>query len=78
MAWMARLVVAGYPHHITQCGNRRQKTFFCSEDYQHSIELIAEFCREAETEVLAYCLMPNHVHFVMVPGHKDGLRASNL
>ena len=76
MARMARLVVAGYPHHITQRGNRCQKTFFCSEDYQHYIELMAEFCREAETEVLAYCLMPNHVHFVMVPGHKDGLRAS--
>jgi putative transposase len=76
MARMARLVVAGYPHHITQRGNRRQTTFFCPEDYQHYIGLMAHFCCEAETEVLAYCLMPNHVHFVMVPSHKDGLRAS--
>ena len=76
MARMARLVVAGYPHHVTQRGNRRQKTFFCSEDYQYYLELMARFCSEAETEVLAYCLMPNHVHLVMVPGCKDGLRAS--
>ena len=39
MARMARLVVAGYPHHITQRGNRRHKTFFCSEDYQQEISL---------------------------------------
>jgi len=76
MARMARLVVAGYPHHVTQRGNRRQKTFFCAEDYQHYLELMAEFSHAAETEVLAYCLMPNHVHLVMVPDHKDGLRAS--
>lgn len=25
--------------------------------------------RAAQTRVLAYCLMPNHVHFLMVPNH---------
>jgi hypothetical protein len=30
-------VVPGLPHHITQGGNRRQKTFFCDEDYQKTI-----------------------------------------
>lgn len=29
MARIARVIVPGYPHHITQRGNRRQKTFFC-------------------------------------------------
>jgi len=33
MARLARVVVAGYPHHITQRGNRRQETFFGSDDY---------------------------------------------
>jgi len=28
MARMARVVVAGVPHHVTQRGNRRQTTFF--------------------------------------------------
>ncbi len=28
MARIARVVVEGMPHHITQRGNRRQKTFF--------------------------------------------------
>ena len=29
---MARIVVPGYPHHVTQRGNRRQETFFCDDD----------------------------------------------
>ena len=73
---MARVVVSGYPHHVTQRGNRRQKTFFCSDDYQYYLELMSEFTRESGTEVWAYCLMPNHVHLVMVPSCVDGLRHS--
>ena len=76
MARMARVVVAGYPHHITQRGNRRQDTFFCADDYQRYLELMSEYTRESGTEVWAYCLMPNHVHLVMVPTSEDGLRAS--
>jgi len=33
MARIARVVAEGMPHHITQRGNRRQKTFFSDEDY---------------------------------------------
>ena len=29
MARIARVIAAGYPHHITQRGIRRQQTFFC-------------------------------------------------
>lgn len=75
MARMARVVVPGYPHHVTQRGNRRQRTFFCEDDYQLCIELMGQFAREAGTEIWAYCLMPNHVHLVMVPSQEDGLRA---
>jgi putative transposase len=39
---MARLVVPGLPHHITQRGNRRQQTFFRDEDYAAYVELMAE------------------------------------
>jgi len=76
MARMARLVVPGYPHHVTQRGNRRQKTFFCYADYQYYRELLLRYCSDCKTEVWAYCLMPNHVHLVMVPSTEDGLRAA--
>lgn len=40
------------------------------------IEPLAEFAKQVETEIRAYCLMPNHVHLVMVPSHEDDLRAA--
>ena len=35
MARMARVVIPGIPHHITQRGNRRQPVFFCDQDYRY-------------------------------------------
>jgi putative transposase len=73
MARLARVVVPGVPHYITQRGNRRQRTFFCDDDYQSYLELMAEWCAAHEVEVWAYCLMPNHVHLIAVPQTADGL-----
>jgi len=74
MARIARVVVPDVPHHVTQRGNRRQKTFFNDDDYRTYLSLTEKFCRESQTQIWAYCLMPNHVHLVMVPAHEDGLR----
>jgi putative transposase len=51
MARIARAVAPGYPHHITQRGNRRQQTFFCDDDYLAYIELMAEWCRNCRVEI---------------------------
>ena len=71
---MARVVVPGLPHHLTQRGNRRQRTFFRKGDYQAYLELMAEWCGRCGVAVWAYCLMPNHVHLITVPRSADGLR----
>ena len=76
MARMPRIVVPNVPHHVTQRGNRRMQTFFTDEDYSTYIGYLAESVEQANTEVWAYCLMPNHVHLVLVPSNKDGLRAA--
>jgi putative transposase len=34
MVRLARVVVPGYPHHVTQRGNRRQPTFFDNNDFR--------------------------------------------
>jgi putative transposase len=49
-------------------------TFFRDEDYLAYIDLMAEWCRKCSVEVWAYCLMPNHVHLLVVPSSDDGLR----
>ena len=74
MARLARVVVPGMPHHVTQRGNRRQETFFCDDDYQAYLDLMAQWCGEHKVEVWAYCLMPNHVHLIVVPKSEVGLR----
>ena len=74
MARLARVVVPGYPHHVTQRGNGRARTFFSDADYALYRDLLAEHCRAAHVEVWAWCLMPNHVHLILVPSDADGLR----
>ncbi|HDZ43994.1 MAG TPA: transposase [Phycisphaerae bacterium] len=74
MARLARAVVPGFPHHITQRGNRRQRTFFNDDDYRAYLELMREWCDACGVAIWAYCLMPDHVHLVAVPETADGLR----
>jgi REP element-mobilizing transposase RayT len=75
MARLARVVVPGVPHHVTQRGNRRQETFFGEEDYAAYLALLGEWCGRCGVAVWAYCLMPNHVHLIVVPRRRaDGLR----
>jgi putative transposase len=58
---------------VTQRGNRRQPVFFSDGDYQLYVGLMSEWCRRRKVEVWAYCLMPNHVHLVVVPETGAGL-----
>ena len=50
MARLARVVAPGYPHHVTQRGNRRQKLFFCEEGGRGYIGLMCESCAKYGTE----------------------------
>ena len=76
MARLARLVVPGLPHHVTQRGNRRGQTFFGEEDYALYKHLLSEAAEKAGSHIWCYCLMPNHIHIIIVPSHEDGLRAT--
>jgi putative transposase len=51
MARLARLVVPGLPHHVTQRGNRRQQTFFLQGDYAAYLKLMAQWCGKEGVEI---------------------------
>jgi len=74
MARIARAIAPGFPHHMTQRGNRRQQTFFSDADYDAYIDLMAKWCDHYGIDVWAYCLMPNHVHLIAVPQTQDAIR----
>jgi len=50
--------------------------FFGEDDYQAYIDMLASAVHKAGSEVWGWCLMPNHVHLIIVPSHEDGLRQS--
>ncbi len=74
MPRLPRAVFAGFPHHITQRGNRREPVFFSDEDRLLYLLWLKEYADKHQVEVLAYCLMTNHVHLIAVPATDDGLQ----
>lgn len=77
MARMARVIVPEFPHHIIQRGNRRQKVFFNENDYSEYLKLLNNYSHRFKVDILAYCLMPNHVHLIAIP-QKDGSLAQAI
>jgi len=74
MPRLSRAVFTGVPHHITQRGNRREDVFFSDEDRLIYLEWLQTYCEQHDVDVLAYCLMTNHIHLVLVPNSEDGLQ----
>jgi putative transposase len=63
-----RLFLAGVPVHIVQRGHNRRCVFRRLDDYGVYLSNLAEARSDLAVRVLAYCLMTNHVHLVVVPG----------
>lgn len=73
MARFARLVVPGYPHHITQRGVRSMNIFASDDDRRAYLTFMAEESERFGVTFLAWCLMTNHVHLIAQPGDSDSL-----
>ena len=69
-----RAVVPEIPHHITQRGNRRAQVFFSDDDRRVYLAWLREYAEAAGVDLLAYCLMPNHIHLIASPQEADGLQ----
>jgi putative transposase len=76
MPRVARVVCAGLPHHVTQRGNRRNPVFFDDGDRLAYLALLSDYSNRHAVEVLAYCLMTNHVHLVLRPATAEALRCA--
>ncbi len=75
MPRLARTVFPGVAHHITQRGNRREDVFFTDDDRNRYLEWLKEYTEKHQVDVLAYCLMTNHIHLVLVPTTENGLQS---
>jgi len=73
MARVPRIVVPGFPHHITQRGNRQAEVFFTPRDRSVYLALLRKYADRYGLSVYAYSLMTNHVHLVAVPSTEAAL-----
>jgi len=73
MPRIARIVIPEVPYHLTQRGNNRQDVFFVDDDRRVYLEMLADYASRFDLEILAWCLMTNHIHLVAVPGTEKSL-----
>ncbi|QXE92276.1 transposase [Geomonas subterranea] len=73
MPRIARGLSDGFLFHVLNRGNARQEVFHKNGDYYSFLMLIEEAVGEFDIGVLAYCLMPNHFHFLINPGKAQTL-----
>lgn len=73
MSRIARIVVPGFPHHVTQRGNRRMQVFDDDDDRRRYLTLLDLYRQKHGLEIWAYCLMSNHVHWIVVPRDEHSL-----
>ena len=67
----SRSLVAGGHYHVISRGNNRARLFDAPGDYDAFVELMTRAQRRVRLSILAACVMPNHVHLVVVQERPD-------
>jgi putative transposase len=67
MPRFSRPMPGGVCAHVVTRGNARATVFHSEADYENFSSLMQGALDRAPVEVFAWCLMPNHVHFVVRP-----------
>jgi putative transposase len=62
------VVIPAMPHHVTQRGNWRQRTFFSDEDYAAYSELMAQWCAQRRSKMI---LGLSYVEVLASPKHEQ-------
>ncbi len=73
MSRTPRIIVPDMAHHVVHRGTRRQPVLFDGQDYRVYAKILAERTAFHGVDIWAYCLMTNHVHFVVVPRRAESL-----
>jgi len=66
MARLARVMLEGWPFHLTHRGNHREPVFRTADDRRTYLRLLDRFARKFGMLIWSYCLMDNHIHLIAV------------
>lgn len=73
MARQPRLVVPNVVHHVVARGVNGSRIFQSGFDKGRFLKRAARIAEQERVLVHGYCLMDNHVHFLLTPGSNTGL-----
>lgn len=73
MPRQARIVIAGELFHLTQRGNYQQNIFDGDIDKVRYLKYFEKQSQKYGLDIFAYCLMDNHVHFIVRPLKEDSM-----
>lgn len=88
MPRMSRVVAPGVPHHVLQraaplpavanAGGEKPDREILNTDPLRRVylQLLHQYASVSGMRLLAYCLMPDHVHLVVLPEHKDSMASA--
>lgn len=68
-----RLIIPFVPHHISQRGNNQRIVFRCDDDRHRYLNLLLKYSKRKNLQILSYCLMTNHIHFVAIPENEKDI-----
>jgi putative transposase len=69
----ARPIAPGLPHHIVARGRPGAAIFVSTEDYEDYLARLKTLAGQHGLRVWAYCVLPDHVHLIVVPETADSL-----
>lgn len=73
MARLKRVILPGFPHHVTQRGNHKEPIFTDYIDRYAYLRMLKSSLDLYNVKISAFCLMTNHVHLILIPSDEKGL-----
>lgn len=58
-------------YHLYNRGNHKAKIFITEKDYEVFLRLMFKYLRKSHIQLIAYCFMPNHYHFILKSGQNE-------
>jgi REP element-mobilizing transposase RayT len=65
--------ISGHYYHVYNRGVNRQRIFANEGNYCFLLRRAKRYLKDYDLSVIAYCLMPNHYHFLLRPEADDAL-----
>ena len=65
MASKPRFIDPNTIHHVYNRGSQKMSLFRSTSDYHRFLSRATEYLDKHAIEIIAYCLMPNHFHFLV-------------